>query len=121
MYKILLVEDENIIRETLAEILELNNFEVKAVESAEKALIVLKKWIPEIIISDVMMLGMNGFDLLRAVKKNDEIKKIPFIFLSALTNEKDYETAKELGADRFITKPFKTKEVIEIMMEYLNK
>lgn len=120
MHKILLIEDEIILRETLTEILEINDFEVVAVDSGEHALKALKKWQPHLILSDVMMVGMSGFELLEKVKQQQKLANIPFIFLSALTGENDRLRAQQLGAREFISKPFKSKDVIAILMKYLD-
>jgi len=120
MSKILLIEDEVILRETLAEILEINGFEVLSAESGEKALIALQTWEPDLIVSDILMVGMSGFEFIKHIKQNALLAKKPFIFLSALAGEEDRLHAAELGATEFITKPFKSKAVIAAILKHLN-
>jgi DNA-binding response OmpR family regulator len=117
--KVLLVEDELVLRETLEEILALSGFDVKAVDSGEHALFVLKDWQPNVIISDVLMPEMSGFELIEAVKKIDTLTHIPFIFLSALTNEVDHLMAKKIGAHEFMVKPFKSSEVVKAILKHV--
>lgn len=121
MSKILLVEDETILRETLAEILELNDFEVIAASSGFEALEVLKDTIPDLILSDVLMPGMTGFEMIEQVKIQAHLKDVPFIFLSALTSNDDKQKALDLGCSQFITKPFKSFEVVKLITATLAK
>ncbi|MRX48181.1 response regulator [Pedobacter puniceum] len=120
MSKILLVEDETILRETLAEILELNDFEVIAASSGFEALEVLKDTIPDLILSDVLMPGMTGFEMIEQVKIQEHLAHIPFIFLSALTSNDDKQKALSLGCKHFITKPFKSFEVVKLITATLD-
>jgi CheY-like chemotaxis protein len=115
MSKILLVEDEAILRETLAEILELNDFYVIAASSGFEALAILKNETPDLILSDVLMPGMTGFEMIEQVKTQAHLAHIPFIFLSALTSNDDQQKALSLGCKHFITKPFKSFEVVKLI------
>lgn len=110
MTELLLVEDESILRETIAEILEFQGFRVHRVASGEQALAVLDKYTPQLIISDIMMPGMSGLDLMRRVReKRPEMK---YIILSALTSAEDKRLCFELGASDFITKPFRAEDLM---------
>ena len=115
MYKVLLVEDEVVLRATVTEILELNDFEVMAAESGEMALKILATYIPDIIVSDVLMPGMSGFELILKVKKVLDLENIPFIFLSAIAGHEEHEEALKLGACDFVTKPFRVANLITII------
>jgi len=110
--KVLLVEDEELIRVTICELLQLNNFDIISEKDGLKALEVLKKWKPDIIISDIMMPNCNGYDFLNIVRSNPKYNQIPFIFLTAKKPENDLVEANIRGVDAFITKPFKTDELI---------
>jgi DNA-binding response OmpR family regulator len=119
MTKILLVEDELALRDTLAEILELNNFEVSLAKSGEDALDCLKNTAPDLIVSDIMMPGMTGLELIEKVYKQSQFKEIPFIFLSALASKEDQNNGIKAGAKGYITKPFKAAELIALIRELL--
>ncbi|QEK51821.1 response regulator [Pedobacter aquae] len=121
MSKILLVEDETILRETLAEILELNDFEVITASSGLEALEILKDTVPDLILSDVLMPGMTGFEMMEQVKIQAQFKDVPFIFLSALTSHDDKQKGLDLGCRHFITKPFKSFEVVKLITATLAK
>ena len=120
MYKILLVEDEVVLRETLAEILEFHDFEVKVTESGENALDILNIFTPDLILSDVMMPRMTGFELISIVREIPELVNIPFIFLSALAGNEEKTEGLNLGACNFITKPFRSVDLIAIVKNNLN-
>ncbi len=112
MKKILLIEDDSHLRENIMELLELSNYQVlitgNGKDGVEKA--IHDK--PDLIICDIVMPILDGFSVLHLLQRNDSLKKIPFIFVSAKTNREDYRKAMELGADDFITKPFELTELL---------
>lgn len=112
MTKILLVEDEAALRETLEEILTLNNFEVSLAESGEEALELISKIKPDLIVCDIMMPGITGLELIEKVHQQAQFKNIPFIFLSALVSNEDQKNGIDAGAKGYITKPFKASDLI---------
>ncbi len=111
--KILLVEDEDILRENLQEILELNDYNVFSCSNAEEAIVFLKTQEVALVISDLMMPLMNGFEFLEYLKSNQDYKVIPFILLSAKIETKDRSYGLALGADFYLTKPIKTIDLIK--------
>ena len=113
--KILLVEDEQQLRETLTELLLINNYEVMSAEDGVKATQILDFWQPNIIVSDIMMPNCNGYEFYNIVRENPKFNYIPFIFLTAKKAEEELNYANKLGIDAFISKPFKTKELISII------
>jgi len=121
MSKVLVIEDEKNIRETIQEILDLNNF---SVATAQNGLIGVAKALhfkPDIIICDVMMPEMDGFETLKNIRSINEISNIPFIFLTAKTEKKDLREGMNLGADDFLNKPFHTKELLKVIDLRINK
>jgi CheY-like chemotaxis protein len=120
MYKILLVEDEIVLRETLGEILEFHDFEVRVAGSGANALEMLSIWIPDLIVSDVMMPVMTGFELILKVRKIPGLVNIPVVFLSALAGDDERRKGLDLGAFDFITKPFRSADLVAILNEKLN-
>jgi len=105
MKTILIIEDDTILRETTAEILELENYKVVTAPNgkrgAEKARIML----PDLILCDIMMPEMDGYDLLKLLSQEEQTKRIPFIFMSAKAEMKDVRKGMDLGADDYLTKP----------------
>ncbi|WP_291119409.1 hybrid sensor histidine kinase/response regulator [Flavobacterium sp. UBA6135] len=110
--KILLVEDDDLIRETIYELLVINNFETISAEDGLEALKNLEHWTPDIIVSDIMMPNCNGYELLNAVRSNQKYNQIPFIFLTAKKPEVELIEASIKGVDGYISKPFKIDELI---------
>lgn len=110
-YRILVVDDEQDLCEILKFNLETEGYEVETVNSAEGALAKdLKSY--DLLLLDVMMDGMSGFQLAKQLKKDEETKEIPIIFLTARDSENDTLTGFNLGADDYISKPFSIREVL---------
>ncbi len=112
MTKVLLIEDDTVLRENTAELLELASYNVVTAANGNKGLEVARENLPDVIICDIMMPEMDGYQVLDSLSKDQETQGIPFIFLSAKTERKDVRRGMELGADDYITKPFEESELI---------
>ena len=112
MTKVLLIEDDTVLRENTAELLELARYEVVTASNGTKGLEEARKNLPDVIVCDIMMPEMDGYQVLDVLSKDQETRGIPFIFLSAKTERKDVRKGMELGADDYITKPFEEHELI---------
>ncbi|MGC6431031.1 MAG: response regulator [Jejuia sp.] len=121
MKKILLIEDDTILRENTAELLELSNYDVVTAPNGKIGLETAKSVIPDIIVCDVMMPELDGYGVLEGLSKQESTKYIPFIFLSAKTERKDVRKGMDLGADDYITKPFEEDELISAIESRLAK
>lgn len=110
--RILVVEDEPNIVESLRFILEHADYEVESVSDGSEALDRLRRKSFSAIILDVMLPGMNGFDVLRAIRADDDLAALPVVVLTAKGQANDRKTAEEIGASAFITKPFSNAEVV---------
>ncbi|MCB0399843.1 MAG: response regulator [Winogradskyella sp.] len=121
MTKVLLIEDDKVLRENTAELLELSNFEVITAPNGELGLKSININLPDIIICDIMMPKIDGYEVLNEVSKNNKTKYIPFIFLSAKTEHKDVRKGMNLGADDYITKPFTEDELVSAIKSRLAK
>lgn len=114
--RLLVVEDEPSMLTVIREVLESEGFEVYGACNGVEALEILKTSpLPDLIISDVMMPQMDGFELLRRVRRVDAWVNIPFMFLSARTEQGDISAGKSLGADDYIPKPFDYKELLSVV------
>ncbi len=109
--KIFVVDDEKDIQEILKINLSMQNLDVRAFSSGEEALAELKHGLPDLILLDVMMDGMDGFEFCKLLRANADYRDVPVIFLSAKTEEFDRVLGLELGGDDYIAKPFSMKEV----------
>ena len=121
MKKILLIEDNDHIRENTAEILELANYEVTTASNGKIGVEMALKHLPDLIICDIMMPVLDGYGVLHAVQKNDAIKNTPFIFLTAKTERSDFRRGMESGADDYITKPFDGTELLNAVDSRMKK
>lgn len=111
--RILIVEDEPNIVESLSYILGRADFEVDVVANGNDVLERLRRTDFSAMILDVMMPGMNGFDVLRAVRSDRSLSALPVIVLTAKGQSRDRQTATDIGASAFITKPFSNAEIVE--------
>lgn len=121
MKKILLIEDNENIRDNTAELLELSNYKVIVAENGKVGVEKAIEHLPDLIICDIMMPVLDGYGVLHAVHKNDTIKNTPFIFLTAKTERGDFRKGMELGADDYITKPFDGTELLTAVDSRLRK
>jgi DNA-binding response OmpR family regulator len=119
MKKILIVDDEPNIVMSLEYTFKKNNFEVFIARDGQEALDILKTQFPDIIILDIMMPLVDGFETLEQIKKNEQLNHCKVIFLSAKNKESDIEKGMALGADAYLTKPFSIKKVVEQVNELL--
>lgn len=121
MKTILLIEDNDDIRNNTAEILELSNYKVVVAENGKVGVEKAIAHQPDLIICDIMMPVLDGYGVLHAVHKNDNIKNTPFIFLTAKSERNDFRKGMELGADDYITKPFDGTELLNAVDSRLKK
>lgn len=108
---ILIVDDVPLNLKILGEILKRQGYKIRPVPSGVLALLVAEKEKPDLILLDIMMPDMDGYEVCRKLKENPTLKDIPVIFISALNETKDIVNALQAGAVDFITKPFQAEEV----------
>jgi CheY-like chemotaxis protein len=121
MTKILLVEDNDEIRENTREILELANYQIATAANGKEGYAMALRETPDLIICDIMMPVLDGYGLLHLISKNESLKSIPFIFLTAKTERIDFRKGMEMGADDYITKPFTDIELMNAIESRLKK
>lgn len=113
MIKVLLIEDDTVLRENTAEILRLSEcYDVVTAPDGEAGIKQALLVVPDVIICDVMMPKVDGYGVLETLSKNTKTKYIPFIFLSAKTKRSDIRKGMNLGADDYVTKPFTEEDLI---------
>jgi len=120
-YEVVIAEDSLTQREYLKYILEKNGFVVFGGADGKEALELVKKRKPDLVISDVIMPVMNGYDFCRAIKKEARYYTIPVILLTALSDTKDVALALECGADNFITKPYDEEYLLLRIRQILSR
>ncbi len=121
MKKILLIEDNDDLRNNTVELLELSNYKVIAAENGKVGVAMALAHFPDLIICDIMMPELDGFGVLHAIHHNEAIRDTPFIFLTAKADRSDFRKGMELGADDYITKPFSGTELLKAVDSRLKK
>jgi DNA-binding response OmpR family regulator len=104
--KILFLEDEAELLAALGNLLRDQGYQVSEASSGEMALKKLEEGVPDLIIADIKLPGIDGFDFFTEVRKNERLAKVPFVFLTAYNNLTAMSMAKTHGAAEYITKPF---------------
>ena len=112
MAKVLVIEDDDHIWKLIEYKLKKENHELIWASDGLKALEILKESKPDLIISDIMVPYMDGIQILKEIKANDELKDIPVIMLTSKAQEKDIVKGLELGAQDYMAKPFSPAELI---------
>lgn len=121
MAKLLLIEDNDEVRENTAEILALAGYDISEAPNGKKGVEVALEKVPDLIICDIMMPEMDGYEVLNILSQNPKTNRIPFIFLSAKSENADIRKGMNLGADDYITKPFQEKELMEAIEARMQK
>jgi two-component system sensor histidine kinase/response regulator len=121
MTKILVIEDENHVREIIWEILEAEDFHVIEAENGLKGLELANQELPDLILCDVMMPAMDGFTVLKKLRENPSTQTVPFIFITAKVTKYDMREGMDLGADDYLTKPFTRDELLGAVNTRLKK
>ncbi len=118
---ILVIEDDETLRLTLSEMLELNGYRTLTAPDGTAGLAMAQRERPSLIITDVSMPGLSGFELLSAFRQDPELRSVPVIVVSAKVARADTRHGMDLGADDYITKPFAEAEVLRSVAARLEK
>ena len=121
MKRIMVVEDTKSVREEIVTILEFENFDVVEAENGMVGFEYATKYLPDLIVCDVLMPELDGFGLLRLLREEPSTSTIPFIFLTAKAAKEDWRGGMELGADDYLTKPFTPEELINAIRTRIDK
>ena len=121
MAKILIAEDERDIRDLVAFTLRFAGHEVVAASNGEEAVQLAPKENPDLILMDVRMPRMTGYDACRIIKAEPKLKDIPVVFLSAKGQESEIQTGLEVGAEEYLLKPFAPDQLTERVRAILAK
>ncbi|MCI5219753.1 MAG: PAS domain S-box protein [Candidatus Electrothrix sp. LOE2] len=117
---ILIVDDQPINLKILLSFLQEQDFELRVLQSGVQALALLRETVPDIILLDVMMPGLNGFETCRKIKADERLVDIPIIFMTALDTVQDKVTGFKAGGVDYITKPFQQTEVLIRINTHIN-
>lgn len=119
--KIVLAEDELQIARLIEFKLKKEGYQVTCKENGEEALKAIREEKPDLILLDVMMPVMDGYEVLRQVKEDENLKNIPVVMLTARAQERDVVKGIDLGAEDYITKPFHPAELLARVKRILGK
>jgi len=121
MAKILIAEDEPDIRELVAFTLRFSGYEVVSASNGEEAVQLASREYPDLILMDVRMPRMTGYDACRVMKANEDLKDIPVVFLSAKGQESEIQTGLDAGAEEYLLKPFAPDQLTDRVRAILLK
>lgn len=121
MKKILIIEDHAEIRENIAELLDLSGYDTIEASNGREGLALAEKEMPDLIICDIMMPVMDGYAVVAKLNAIPATSAIPFIFLTAKAEKEDFRKGMSLGADDYITKPFKEEELLTAVKARLDR
>ena len=121
MKKILVIEDEQIIRENILKLLKAEGFDVTGAENGTQGLNAAVSNLPDVIICDVMMPELDGYGVLMALRSNPVTATLPFVFLTGKAERSEMRQGMELGADDYLTKPFTKAELVGAISSRLKK
>ena len=110
--KILIIEDSAVTVSMLTARIETEGYQVISAEDGTKGLDMMRQDNPDLVILDIRMPGMDGFEVCRIAKNDLQLKKIPIIIVTTATQEKDKQKGKDLGADLYITKPYDGQQLL---------
>lgn len=108
---ILVIEDDETMRNAMKRIFEMDGFVVRLAADGTELSTTLDESAPDLILLDIGLPWLNGFELGQMLKEHKDLKKIPLVFVSGKTSEEDIKKAFELGADDFIKKPFEIEKL----------
>ena len=121
MKKLLVVEDTQDVREEICDILKMEDYEVLNAENGLEAMKIAKSELPDLIVSDIMMPIVDGYQFFKELKKFPSTENIPIIFLSAKADNEDIRYGMNLGADDYLTKPLSPENLIISVKNKLQK
>lgn len=122
MAKVLLIEDEDLITNLLSETLEKSGFEAETAENGREGLLKIKQTNPDIILLDIILPDISGFEILKKIKESENFKDVPVIVISNSGRSAEINRAKELGAEDWIIKTeFDPQVIINKIIKQINK
>ncbi|CAD5249139.1 MULTISPECIES: response regulator [unclassified Imperialibacter] len=121
MEKILIIDDEVNIRESIRDFLEFYDYDLEIAASGEEGIKKAREFEPDLILCDVNMGKMNGYEVIKTLRKDNAIGATPFVFLTAKATMGDLREGMDLGADDYLTKPFELSELLRCIKANLEK
>jgi DNA-binding response OmpR family regulator len=117
--KILVVDDDPYILMSLEFLMKKNGYEVMVARNGTEALDLVEKQIPDLVLLDIMMPDVDGYEICKHIKKSAKLKHSKVVFMSAKSKEVDIQKGYDLGASLYVTKPFSTRELVKKVNELI--
>ena len=117
--KVLVVDDDPYILMSLEFLMKKNGYDVMVARNGTEALELVEKQMPNIVLLDIMMPDVDGYEICRHIKNSDKLKHTKVVFMSAKTKESDIQKGYDLGASLYIIKPFSTRELVKQIKELM--
>ena len=121
MSTILVIEDDGRVQDSITDLLETKNYNVLKAQNGKDGIQMAFDHKPDLILCDIMMGTLNGFSVLHSIREVQELQSTPFIFLSALAEQKYVKMGLEKGANKYLIKPFKSEELFLAISDLLTK
>lgn len=115
----LIIDDNLELLENTAEVLQVNGYRVISAYNGEQGIKMAKEGYPDLILCDIMMRVVDGYDVLSAVRRDRKASKIPFVFLTAKAEKTDIKKGLEAGADGYLVKPYTMDALMKIVSNTL--
>lgn len=119
--RILLIDDHQTMHRLLEAIVRIRGYELLCAQNGRQGIVMARQEKPDLILLDVMMPDLDGFKVCQYLKGQDETRHIPVLFLTARGAESDFEAGRRVGAEGFVTKPFQTMEVLNLIDRLLDE
>jgi CheY-like chemotaxis protein len=121
MTRVLVIEDDELLRESILDILKTRGFNAIGTEDGHKGLCLAKEFVPDLILCDIRMPKLDGYEVLRVLRQDPLMATVPFLFLTAESIQNVINKGKLLGASGYLRKPFTTAELLEALATHLRK
>lgn len=121
MFKIIVVEDTLVIREELTDILVMEGYQVLEADNGKIGFELALKELPDLIISDILMPEIDGYEMYEKLQSNSKTRLIPLIFLSAKAEKEDIKNGMDIGAENYLTKPIDINKLLNAIKINLDK
>src|SRR5262245_33307381 len=121
MTRILIIEDHDTLRNQLMQVLQLTQYEVVGASNGSMGTQLAQDLHPDLILCDIMMGKMDGYEVLQKLRQNPATAATPFIFMTAKDDRASLRQGMALGADDYLTKPFTTDELLDAIQSRLNR
>jgi len=119
--KVLIIDDSPTIRRIVQSVFERAGFEVSFASEGSDGVRIALTSIPNIVLLDIMMEGLHGFEVCKMLRANSSMNRTAIIIMSGRSYKPDIDMAMALGADSYVVKPFSGEEILKIAVEYMNK